>query len=349
MQSEPHERLVTAINAFLGTSPGVPAACVAVHRPDDTTSVALGWADPDTEEAMTPDHAVRIASCTKTFVASAVLDLAASGAVDLDGPVLGVAPPAVASMLDAYEHGGEITVRQLLQHRSGMIDHTETGAFVETLESSGGTHEWTALAQLTLALGHPPVFSPGKAFSYSDSGYVLLGLVVEHLTGGSLAAAVRTTCRLDELGLRSLHWERTEPTPPGLRRAHQYLDGIDTTGWNPTIDLYGGGGLVSTMPDLARWWSALFAGDVHGHLRAQVADPRPSIGPDGSDSGLGVGVGIFRHEVDGIEIWEHSGYWGLSAFHIPERATSVAMVVTARADGIELDDLRSQVVELLTT
>ena len=347
MGSDLHERLVTAIDDFLATSPGAPAACVAVDRPGDRSSVARGWADPDTEVPMTAGHAVRIASCTKTFVASAVLDLVAGGAVDLDGPVLDLTPPAVTSMLGAYEHGDEITVRHLLQHRSGLIDHTETEEFVETLESSGGTHEWTALSQLALALAHPPRFRPGTAFSYSDSGYVLLGLIVEHLTGVSLAAAVRATCRLDELGLTSMHWERVEPTPTGLRRAHQFLDGVDTTDWNPTIDLYGGGGLVSTMPDLASWWSALFAGDVHGRLRTQIDDPQPSVGPDGSDSGVGVGMGIFRFDVDGIECWEHSGYWGLSAFHIPTLASSVAMVVTGRGTGIELGELRSQIIRLL--
>lgn len=347
MVSDLDERLVTVIDDFLDRSHGAPAVCVAVDGPSGVSAVARGDADPAANEPMTPELAVRIASCTKTFVASAVLDLVASDAVDLDGPVLGLTPPAVTPMLGAYEHGDEITVRQLLQHRSGLIDHTGTEEFVETLESSGGTHEWTALAQLALALAHPPRFRPGTAFSYSDSGYVLLGLVVEHLTGVSLAAAVRATCRLDELGLTSMHWERVEPTPPGLRRAHQFLDGIDTTDWNPTIDLYGGGGLVSTMPDLAHWWSALFTGDVHDHLRTQIADPQPSVEPDGSDSGVEVGMGIFRHDVDGIECWEHSGYWGLSALHIPTLATSVAMVVTGRGSGIELGDLRSQIIRLL--
>ena len=154
--------------------------------------------------------------------------------------------------------------------------------------------------------------------------------------------------RLDELGLSSMHWERLEPTPHGLRRARQFLDGVDTTAWNPTMDLFGGGGLVSTMPDLARWWSALFAGDVHDHLRSQIADPHPSTGPDGTDDGVEVGSGMFRSEVDGVEFWGHSGYWGLSAFHVPALASSVAFVATGRSEGVRISDLQTRILHLLS-
>jgi D-alanyl-D-alanine carboxypeptidase len=335
------------IEQFLTATPAAPAVCVAVDGPDGRFAVSRGLADPAVGSAMTADHAVRIASCTKTFVASTVLDVADRGLVDLDQPAIEVAPPEVSSLLAAHDHGQAITVRQLLQHRSGLVDHTETDEFAEPQRSSGRTHEWTALDQFALAARLPALFEPGAAFSYSDSGYVLLGQIIEQLNGSSLAAAVRATCRFDDLGLGSIHWERVEPTPPGLVRAHQFVDDQDTFAWNPTVDLFGGGGLVAAMPDLARWWSALFDGSVHEHLPLQIGDPQPAVGPDGTDVGVGIGLGMFLFNVDGTEFWEHSGYWGLSTFHIPALRTSVAFVVTGRVDGVMLGEFRSNVVRTL--
>jgi len=335
------------IEQFLTTAPGAPAVCVAVDGPDGRTAVARGLADSASGAPMTTNHAVRIASCTKTFVASTVLDLADRGLVHLDQPAIEVVAPEVASLLAEHDHGRTITVRQLLQHRSGLVDHTETEEWAEIRRSSGRSHEWTAADQLALATRSPALFAPGTAFSYSDSGYVLLGLIIEHLSGSSLAAAIRATCRFDDLGLASIYWERVEHTPPGLVRAHQYVDGEDTFAWNPTIDLFGGGGLVAAMPDLARWWTALFDGSVHEHLPLQTVDPQPSIGPDRSDTGVRIGLGMFLFELDGIEFWEHSGYWGLSTLHVPAMRTSVAFVVTGRGDGIPLLELRSSVVQAL--
>jgi D-alanyl-D-alanine carboxypeptidase len=341
------EAIGSLIDQFLSTAPAVPAVCVAVDGPEGRFAVSQGQADPAAGSAMTADHAVRIASCTKTFVASTVLDVAHRGLVDLDRPAIEVAPPAVSSLLAAHDHGQAITVRQLLQHRSGLVDHSETDEFAEILRSSRGAHEWSALDQFALAARRPGLFEPGAAFSYSDSGYVLLGQIIEHLTGCSLAAAVRATCRFDDLGLGSIHWERAEPTPPGLVRAHQFVDERDTFAWNPTVDLFGGGGLIASMPDLARWWSALFDGSVHEHLPLQIGDPRPAVGLDGTDVGAGVGFGMFLFDVDGTHFWEHSGYWGLSSFHIPALRTSIAFVVTGRVDGAMLGAFRSSLVRAL--
>ena len=329
---------------FLTATPAAPAVCVAVEGPDSRLAVSLGQADPAAGSAMTADHAVRIASCTKTFVASTVLDVADRGLLDLDQPAIEVAPPEVSSLLAAHDHGQAVTVRQLLQHRSGLVDHTETDEFAETQRSSGRTHEWTALEQFALAAHRPALFEPGAAFSYSDSGYVLLGQIIEHLNGSSLAAAVRAACRFDDLGLGSIHWERVEPTPPGLVCAHQFVDHQDTFAWNPTVDLFGGGGLVATMPDLARWWSALFDRSVHEHLPFQIEDPQAAVRPDGL---VGIGLGMFLFDVDGTQFWEHSGVWGFSAFHIPALRTSVAFVVTGRVDGATLGEFRSNVVRTL--
>lgn len=323
--------IAATIDRYMAAAPDAPAACVAIDSPAGAFAVTRGLADPSTVEAMTAEHAVRIASCTKTFVAASVLQLTADGALHLDQPALAVTPPAAGELLRRFDHGEVITIRQLLQHRSGMVDHNN---FSGSLLGPG--HEWTALAQLAIAVEQPALFAPGTAFSYSDSGYILLGQIIEGLTGDTLAGAVRRHTRLDELDVPSIHWERIEPAPTGLRSAHQFHDGPtaddwnDTFDWNPTLDLFGGGGMVATMPDMAKWWTALFEGRAHPHLAQQVADPRPAILPDGTDTGDESALGIFRHQVDGTAVWSHGGYWGLRTFHVPAVQTSVAFVVTAK-------------------
>lgn len=335
MQHELQRQIEAAVDTYLATAPDAPAACVAIDAPAGAFAVTRGVADPATGEAMTADHAVRIASCTKTFVAATVLQLAADNALQLDQPALAVTPPAAAELLQRFEHGHTITIRQLLQHRSGMVDHNN---FPESLQ--GPDHEWTALAQLAIAVEQPALFAPDAAFSYSDAGYILLGQIIEGLTGDTLAGAVRRATCLDELDVPSIHWERIEPMPAGLRSAHQFHDGPtaddwnDTYSWNPTLDLFGGGGMVATMPDMATWWTALFEGRAHPHLAEQLADPRPAILPDGTDTGDESALGIFRHHVDGTAVWGHGGYWGLRTFHVPSVQTSVALVVTAKGEKV---------------
>jgi len=86
------------------------------------------------------------------------------------------------------------------------------------------------------------------------------------------------------------------------------------------------------MPDLARWWTALFAGTVHPHLELQLADPRPTEGPDGTawPTHDRAALGIFVRNIDGVDVWSHGGYWGLQTLHVPALGSSAALVITHR-------------------
>lgn len=324
-----HDAIAGIIDVALTESPGVPGIVVAVDSAEHgRIDVARGTADPATGQPLLPGHAVRIASCTKTFVASTVLVLAGDGHLHLDQPVGELLAPQAAELWARFESSPTVSVRQLLQHRSGLVDHSMFPEFITS------THdEWTPLRQIAIAVDKPALFAPDTAFSYSDSGYVVLGQMVEHLTGRSLATAVREALHLDPTEYPSIHWEVMEPTPEGLVRAHQLHFGEDTHDWNPSLDLFGGGGIVATMPDLARWWTSLFAGTVHPHLRQQLADPRPTAGPDGVSwpTHDESGHGLFVRKVDGTDIWAHGGYWGLQTLHIPALGTSAALVITHRS------------------
>jgi D-alanyl-D-alanine carboxypeptidase len=328
------DRLNALVDQWTATWPAVPGFVVAIDGPDGAFAVARGTADPTAGTPMTAQHSARIASCTKPFVASAVVDLAASGALALDDLALHHLDTATATAFGASPVAATATVRQLLQHRSGLVDHSmfpEFNAIVDT----DPHHVWTPLEQVAIAATKPALFPADTAFSYSDTGYVLLGQIVEHHTGRPLAAAVRRTCRLDELDVPSIHWEIAEPTPAGVERAHQFYEGADIHDWHPSLDLFGGGGIVATMPDLARWWTALFGGRVHPYVARMTAAPKATIGPDGVvfPGGEAVGLCLFRSTHDDTTVWSHGGFWGLMTSHIPSRQTSIALMMTGRAQG----------------
>lgn len=343
---EAGDRIADAVEQLRAAHPSVPGVAVAVRGPGgDTVTVVRGVADPATGEPLTVEHAHRIASCTKSFVAATVVALADEAQVDLDGPVIGHLPSEAAELFAGWEHGRHVTVRQLLQHRSGLVDHTTFPEFGEAITSA-----WTPLRQLTIAVERPALFPPGVAFSYSDSGYVLLGQLVEHLAGRPLAEAVRRCAGLDPSATPSLHWELLEPSPTGLVRAHQLFEGHDTHDWSPTFDLFGGGGLVSTMPDLCRWWSDWFGGD-HGSVDLHTGAAAPALALDATPfpGGPRVGLGMFGREVNGRSVWSHGGFWGLETGHVPELGVSYALSITHRAPGIPAPHtLGSAVVEALT-
>ena len=325
------DRIARVVDQVLHDHPTVPGAAVALRGPGgETASVVRGVTDPVTGAPLTIGHAHRIASCTKSFVAASVVSLAAEGLVDLDGPVIDAVSSDIAALLARYEHGRDITVRQVLQHRSGLVDHTMFPEFGEAITSA-----WTPQRQLSIAVEKPALFAPGVAFSYSDSGYVLLGQLVEHVRGLALADAVRAGAALDPRTTPSLHWELLEPAPEGLERAHQLFEGHDTHDWSPTFDLFGGGGLVSTLPDLCTWWSGWFGG-LHGTVDPHTAGAAPALAVDGTPfpGGDRVGLGMFGREVEGRTVWAHGGFWGLETGHVPDLGVSYALSITHRAPGI---------------
>jgi D-alanyl-D-alanine carboxypeptidase len=339
-------RIADEVERLLEAHPSVPGAAVALRGPSgETAAVVRGVADPSTGEALTIDHAHRIASCTKSFVAATVVSLAVDGLVELDGLVIDAVSPEVAALLARYEHGSSITVRQVLQHRSGLVDHTMFPEFGEAITST-----WTPQRQLAIAVERTALFDPGTAFSYSDSGYVLLGQLIEHVSGLPLAEAVRGRAGLDVRSMPLLHWELLEASPDGLVRTHQLFEGHDTHDWSPTFDLFGGGGLVSTLPDLCTWWSDRFDG-AHGSVDVHIAGAAPSLDVEGRPfpGGDRVGLGMFGREVGGRTVWAHGGFWGLETGHVSDLGVSYALSITNRAAGIPAPHtIGTAVVEALT-
>jgi D-alanyl-D-alanine carboxypeptidase len=322
--------LTSAVDSFAARHPGYPGVAVAVRSSRSSWTGAAGHASFGATAPLDPAATFRIASVTKTFVAAAILRLVESGRIGLDDPVAAHLRPATVSLLRA--HGYEVDamrVRHLLTHTSGLYDYAEDPAY-QTFVLGHGHHHWTRGAQLRFAMTHGrPVAAPGRTFHYADTGYILLGEMLERETHLSLAAALRSLVGFDRLGLRSTYLETFEPKPAhALGRAHQYYDRIDTTAFDPSFDLYGGGGLVSTVDDLARFYDALFDGRVFEHdstLRTMLGKPNARRVTD-------FGMGIFSSRFAGEDCWAHSGFWGTTVVHCPRTGATIAVAVNQAKD-----------------
>lgn len=282
---------------------GSPGAVVYVRDSRGARAGVAGYANLRTKERLTADHVFRVGSISKTFVATLVLQLEAEGRLQLEDSVERWLPGLVPN-------GQGITLRQLLNHTSGIYNYTQDQAFLDAMtRNPRGT--WTPEALVRVATAHRPLFPPGGAWSYSNTGYILLGLVVEKASGRKLA---------DELALRIF-------APLGLARtslpaaatmtapfAHGYVrpgNGFiatpggrptDITAWNPSW-AWAAGAIVSTAGNLARFYSALLGGELlaPAQLRELKTTVQVAGGPDR------YGLGIVLAPLQCAQAWGHGG------------------------------------------
>jgi D-alanyl-D-alanine carboxypeptidase len=309
----------------------LPGAMLLVEAPAHglAWSGAVGASDLATGEALRPDQPLRIASMTKSFVAAAVLRLMEEGRLSLDAPVADHLRPGTAEALrqDGYDPGA-ITVRMLLQHTSGLYDFAASEAYMGRV-AQDPRHRWTREEQVGLAMEvGEPTGAPGEAYAYSDTGYLLLGEILEMVTSQPMAEAIRDLLRFEEIGLASTWWESLEPVPASTPpRAHQYLQGMEANDFDPSLDLWGGGGLVSTLGDVAAFYRTLLTGGVFEDpaTLALMIEPTPlSLGSDGH----GYGMGLVREEIAGVTCYGHGGFWSTLAWHCPDLDLTVAAATT---------------------
>lgn len=326
------QRLEDAL-AHAAQDPEVPCVMAAVHAP----RLDLHWQGacrgPRAQDAdpVAADVPFRVASVAKLFTAAAVLRLIEEGRLSLHGPLYGALTgrisPELAQLLASGGHDpARITLSHLLTHTSGLPDHTHSAHYeqdcVGTPERVWKRHEQVRLA---MEMG-PPTVIPGQRFDYSDTGYVILGEVIEVATGQALGPAVRHLLGFEQLGLHRTHWERQEPDPSPGTRARQCMREHDMSELDPSFDLYGGGGVVSTVGDLCRFTAALMAGRVFKHpgtlAAALVVPPAERAGGSFMHSRLAMVLPLGQ-----AFGWGHLGYWGCGVVCCPDLEITVAATI----------------------
>ncbi len=336
--------LQRALMDTLAAEPHFPGMLLRVEAPRLPLAWegAAGLADRATGRPLAPGDEVRVASVTKTFTAATVLRLVEQGRLALDAPIARYLPAAYTTLLAGGGYRPDrITVRQLLRHTGGLADYADTDAFDDAVRAAPA-HRWTRLEQVRFALAHGrPVAPPGAVYHYADTGYILLGEIIERVGGLPLAAAYRSLLRFGPLGLTHTYLETLEAAPPGRPpRAHQYYRGLDLERVDASFDLYGGGGLVSTMADLGHFYRALLRGRVFarpGTLRAMLAIPATNVDDaDDAEPGDGYGMGIYRLTAAGVACWGHAGAWGTFAFHCP--ALDLTVAASDNQGDVDIDE-----------
>jgi D-alanyl-D-alanine carboxypeptidase len=270
---------------------GMPGAAAFVRIGDETWEASTGVGDLETQDPYDPAAHVRIASNTKTFTATAVLQLVDEGVVSLDDTLEQYIPGIV--------NGERITVRDLLQMSSGVWDFTSDtelmGRWADDL-----TMPWTVDDTIALIATQQPQFEPGEKVLYTDSNYVLLGRIAELASGLPMHELVQTRI-LDPLGMTDTRYPA--PDEPGIPDPHQQgyrppaeqLGSLDTLipvgDINPEV-AWGAGNMTSTIADLAIWADALADGELLSpELQAERIDSREF---DGQKIEFGYGLGIIR-------------------------------------------------------
>lgn len=332
---ETQARLQELVEADLAAWPAMPARLLHVLAPGlgVDVEVAAGVADRSTGEPLAVGARFRIASVTKPFVAAAALRLVEEGRLGLEDPLTELLPGPYEELLRSGGYDTEaITLRHLLTHTSGIYDFA-ADAYADPDSADGFEAEvrrnpkrrWTRYEQVAFAVARGrPYGAPGSVFAYSDTGACLVGEILERVTGRTMGAAIRELVGYERLRIRHTWQESIEPEPPELPQlSHQYEGETDVAEMHPSVDLYGGGGLMSTCRDLARFFRALLRGEVFRDPATLEAMTTTQRGVPGSpEAGWPVdpatyGMFLIRREIAGEVWWGHDGYWGTSVYTCP--------------------------------
>ncbi|MFE0516776.1 serine hydrolase domain-containing protein [Streptomyces sp. NPDC058964] len=303
---------------------GIPGVTVGLWTPDKGQYVrSFGVADKSTGRQMSPDLYLRIGSETKTFTVTALLELVDQGKAGLDD--------TIDKYVSGVPNGDRITLRQLAGMRSGLFNYSEDDAFFKVL-TSDPQRPFTPQQLLGYSFKHPVLFPPGEKFDYSNTNLILLGLVVEKVSGRPLADYIRTDV-LGPVGLgHTLFPVGNEfPRPHSQGYTDQTATGKveDSADWNPSWG-WAAGAMISNLQDLRVWAPTVATGRLPdgGVLISPAIQKQRLTTPATPIPGAGYGLGIFN-----VQGWiGHNGslpgYESLTIYLPSARATLVVLLNT---------------------
>jgi D-alanyl-D-alanine carboxypeptidase len=313
------DRLQAAVEAQVAA--GAPGAVARLEAP----SVGLSWAGAaghlarGDSRALQPDDAFRAASVTKSVTAAVAVRLAGDGRLALDEPLADQLAPTLLHRWSALSALPGTTPRQLLTHTAGVPNYFADPAFLTQVRAEPD-RAWQPVELVDHAAAHQtPPFPPGQGFQYSDTGYVITGILIEQVTGRPLHQVYRDLV-FDPLGMDRTWLEGHESARTAEVASH-YSGTLDWTTVSPTID-WAGGGLVTTAPDLARFVRGLWSGRVVSASGLQEMTrwtPGASFPPRHTVRYDRYGLGMGAITVGGVELLGHTGFIGAFAFHAPAR------------------------------
>ena len=284
---EQQARLEAAVRAGLRVA-ATPGAVVAVQTPSGRWVRAFGIADERTKARMRPNVHHRIGSLTKTFTAALLMQLVGEGKLSLDD--------TIGKFVPGVPNGDTITLRQVADMTSGVASYTKNPAFVKALYADP-ERRWRPREVLKLGLAESPDFRPGTAFEYSNTNFILLGMVIERVKRKPIGVVLRERI-FDPLRLRETSWPAGSAALPAPHAQGYTLQGqssdkpVDATKWSVSAE-WTAGELISTVYDLLVYGRATGTGD--GLLSPEQQQERldsfnPKIPPESPKLSYGIGL-----------------------------------------------------------
>jgi D-alanyl-D-alanine carboxypeptidase len=314
-------RLDSLVRAAVATGRAASASVAVVRGRDTLLLAAHGKADLEQGVAATPATVYLIGSTTKQFTAAAILQQVERGTIRLDDEI--------TKYLPAYPmQGRRVTVRQLLNHTSGIADYTSLGAPFDGLSASDVPQD----SLVGLFARAPFTFEPGTQWSYSNSGYHLLGVILERVTGEPYAQYLQRHV-YPAAGLRETYYCSTHDVIPHRARGYELEDGrLVNTGFLAMSIPYSAGGLCSTPRDLVRWERALADGKVvsPASFRLMNTPEGAALRPMPQDTTVRYGFAEFLTPIHGHASRGHGGAingYGSALLDFPDDSLTVSVLV----------------------
>ncbi|MET9457296.1 serine hydrolase domain-containing protein [Streptomyces canus] len=291
---------------------GVPGVTLTARDGGSTWSTTAGVGNLKTHAPRSVDDRYRVGSITKTFVSTVLLQLEAEGRLSLDDTVEKWLPGVVHG--NGHD-GSRITVRQLLNHTSGIFNYTADETFGRTYFLKDGflEHRYdtnTPEQLVAVAMAHQPDFAPGTSWNYSNTNYVVAGMVIQKATGRSYGEEIRHRI-IDPLHLTATSVPGTRVTvPQPSSRAYSKLaqtatgPTYDVTRLNPSL-ASSAGEMISDSADLDRFYAALLKGRLLPPK--QLKEMKTTVAVEGIPN-AGYGLGLMDRKLScGVHVWGHDG------------------------------------------
>ncbi|WP_067526149.1 serine hydrolase domain-containing protein [Nocardia uniformis] len=316
------EQVRADIDALVGI--GITGVIATLTENGQTVTLTSGVADRATGATipMSPPQQVRVGSIAKTFIAAIILQLVEEDRVRLDDPVDTYLPGLLVG--DGVD-GKAITVRQLLQHRSGLPEFSDDPSVDEYRAGLDGRTS-TPAEEVELALRKPAQFAPGTQYRYTNTNYIVAGMLVEKVTGEKYSDEITGRVTIPQQ-LSDTYLPDTGELDIRGPHPHGYatIDGVrtDVTRIEPSVP-WAAGALVSTGADLNRFWAALLAGKIVADAQLEemlAGEPQE----EGSPLRYGLGVGTIELPC-GAQYFGHTG--GITGFITLSGATREGRAVT---------------------
>jgi D-alanyl-D-alanine carboxypeptidase len=321
------------------TGNGVVGITMSVYKPKAGIWLgAVGKADIDLDIDMKPCHLLRMGSTVKMFTATVILKLQEEGKLKLDDKI---SKYLSGDNIDKIENADKATIRQLLQHSSGIYNYIQSLKF-QTASLNDLLKEWKANDLLQYAYNEKAYFVPGDDLRYSNSGYILLGLLIEKIAGKPLYQVFDEKIFLP-IGLGSTSFAGKNPVPNGIARGYidiysnlQVIESTYYSGWDYfTAD----GGLISNSYDLSVFFRALMYGKIISQvsLNEMLTWKKPKV-IDQDFFPISYGLGIFKIETPQGIAYMHSGdaigYYA-NMIYFPSDSTTIIYAVNSNYGKID--------------